>query len=168
MPLGHRERSTPPPGGGGQAPTQGFLLGVLGAWSDCGVGGGLHESVLSPPRGVEGPPPPPTTSSIWKCLSKALSGKKENHFSAINNQSSSRLLRDSHLGLKNETLRENSRLILDLNSQCFWKNSHSHSQLSKIIQLSFSTLGISRKLTSIVKSQDGVVLSMPYSVKVSK
>ena len=52
------------------------------------------------------------------------------------------VLRDSHLSLENETLRENTRLILDLNSQYFWKNSHSHSQLSKIIQLSFSTLDV--------------------------
>ena len=43
-----------------------------------------------------------------------------------------RLLRDSHLDLKIETLKENSRLILDLDSQFFSENSHSHSQLSKI------------------------------------
>ena len=42
-----------------------------------------------------------------------------------------RLLRDSHLDLKIETLKENSRLILDLDSQFFSENSHSHSQLSK-------------------------------------
>ena len=34
--------------------------------------------------------------------------------------------------LKIETLKENSRLILDLDSQFFSENSHSHSQLSKI------------------------------------
>ena len=44
----------------------------------------------------------------------------------------SRLLRDSHLDLKIETLKENSHLILDLDSQLFSENSHSHSQLSKI------------------------------------
>ena len=40
-----------------------------------------------------------------------------------------RLLRDSHLDLKIETLKENSYLILDLDSQFFSENSHS--QLSK-------------------------------------
>ena len=43
-----------------------------------------------------------------------------------------RLLRDSHLDLGIETLKENSRLILNLDSQFFSENSHSHSQLSKI------------------------------------
>ena len=42
----------------------------------------------------------------------------------------SRLLRDSHLDLVIETLKENSRLILDLYSQFCCENSHSHSQLS--------------------------------------
>ena len=41
-----------------------------------------------------------------------------------------RLLRDSHLDLEIETLKENSHLILDLNSQFFSENSHSHSQFS--------------------------------------
>ena len=41
-----------------------------------------------------------------------------------------RLLRDSHLDLEIETLKVNSRLILDLNSQFFHENSHSHSRLS--------------------------------------
>ena len=41
-----------------------------------------------------------------------------------------RLLRDSHLDLEIETLKENSRLILDLDSQICCENSHSHSQLS--------------------------------------
>ena len=41
-----------------------------------------------------------------------------------------RLLRDSHLDLKIETLKENSLLILGLDSQFFHENSHS--------QLSFS------------------------------
>ena len=39
-------------------------------------------------------------------------------------------LRDSHLDLEIETLKENSHLILNLNSQFFCENSHSHSQLS--------------------------------------
>ena len=43
---------------------------------------------------------------------------------------SHRLLRDSHLDLEIETLKENSRLILVLNSQFCCENSHSHSQLS--------------------------------------
>ena len=43
-----------------------------------------------------------------------------------------RLLRDSHLDLKIETLKENSRLILDLDSQILSESSHSHSQLSAI------------------------------------
>ena len=41
-----------------------------------------------------------------------------------------RLLRDSHLVLEIETLKENSRLILSLDSQFFHENSHPHSQLS--------------------------------------
>ena len=41
-----------------------------------------------------------------------------------------RLLRDSHLDLKIETLKENSHLILNLDSQFCCENSHSHSQLS--------------------------------------
>lgn len=41
-----------------------------------------------------------------------------------------RLLRDSHLDLEIETLKENSHLILNLDSQFFCENSHSHSQLS--------------------------------------
>ena len=41
-----------------------------------------------------------------------------------------RLLRDSHLDLKIETLKENSRLILNLDSQFCCQNSHSYSQLS--------------------------------------
>ena len=41
-----------------------------------------------------------------------------------------RLLRDSHLDLEIETLKENSHLILDLDSQFCCENSHSHSQLS--------------------------------------
>ena len=41
-----------------------------------------------------------------------------------------RLLRDSHLDLEIETLKENSHLILNLDSQFCWENSHS--------QLSFS------------------------------
>ena len=44
----------------------------------------------------------------------------------------SRLLRDSHLDLKIETLKENSHLILDLDSQIFSENS----------SFSFSTLKI--------------------------
>ena len=51
-----------------------------------------------------------------------------------------RLLRDSHLDLKIETLKENSRLILDLDSQIFFENSHSHSQLSKIFLFSLTDL----------------------------
>ena len=42
----------------------------------------------------------------------------------------SRLLRDSHLDLEIETLKENSHLILNLDSQFCCENSHSHSQLS--------------------------------------
>ena len=42
----------------------------------------------------------------------------------------SRFLRDSQLDLEIETLKVNSRLILDLDSQFFHKNSHSHSRLS--------------------------------------
>ena len=41
-----------------------------------------------------------------------------------------RLLRDSHLDLEIETLKENSHLILNLDSQFYCENSHSHSQLS--------------------------------------
>ena len=41
-----------------------------------------------------------------------------------------RLLRNSDLDLEIETLKENSHLILDLDSQICCKNSHSHSQLS--------------------------------------
>ena len=41
-----------------------------------------------------------------------------------------RLLRDSHLDLEIETLKENSHLILNLDSQFCCENSHSHSQLS--------------------------------------
>ena len=41
-----------------------------------------------------------------------------------------RLLRDSHLDLEIETLKENSRLILDLDSQICCKNSHSQLSLS--------------------------------------
>ena len=52
-----------------------------------------------------------------------------------------RLLRDSHLDLKIETLKENSHLILDLNSQFYSENSHSH--LSKFFLFSFSTLNFS-------------------------
>ena len=44
--------------------------------------------------------------------------------------SHTRLLRDSHLDLEIETLKVNSRLILNLDSQFFHKNSHSHSRLS--------------------------------------
>ena len=39
-------------------------------------------------------------------------------------------LRDSHLDLEIETLKENSHLILNLDSQFCCENSHSHSQLS--------------------------------------
>ena len=42
----------------------------------------------------------------------------------------SRLLRDSHLDLEIETLKENSHLILNLDSQFCCEYSHSHSQLS--------------------------------------
>ena len=58
-----------------------------------------------------------------------------------------RLLRDSHLDLKIETLKANSHLILDLDSQFFSENSHSHSQLSKFFWFSFSDLNL--KLSNI-------------------
>ena len=41
-----------------------------------------------------------------------------------------RLLQDSHLNLEIESLQENSRHIIDLDSQFCCENSHSHSQLS--------------------------------------
>ena len=49
----------------------------------------------------------------------------------------SRLLRDSHLDLEIETLKENSHLIFNLNSQFFCENSHS--QLSYSNSQKFET-----------------------------
>ena len=48
----------------------------------------------------------------------------------LSRKESTRLLRDSHLDLKIETRKENSHLILNLDSQFCCENSHSHSQLS--------------------------------------
>ena len=69
--------------------------------------------------------------------------------------SGGRLLRDSHLGLENETLRENSRLILDLTLNVFGKTltlilnsqklSNSHSRLSTFNSRYFEKINIHSK-----------------------
>ena len=61
--------------------------------------------------------------------------KKLTHLQTTNRDQPDRLLRDSHLDLKIESLKENSHLILNLDSQFFHENSHENSRYINLVQI---------------------------------